>query len=460
MLAILGSANAGAGLAASPLSPLLVRISTDSTTTGGAQHATEVEPDAFAAAGNVVAAFQIGRYFGGGAGAIGFSTSVNAGRTWRAGILPSLTEASTPAGPAVFASDPVVAHDALHGRWLIATLSGFAGQSLLFVSGSADGVAWDPPATAIAYPQNPIVGASLDKEWITCDNGPTSPFLGRCYLAYTDIAHDPDPEHFGSHIAIQSSTDGGRAWSQPVLLTVNGNLGVAAVQPVVRPSGELVIVFFENGFVEAARSSDGGTTFFERERISGLAMHGRPFDPPRLRSFGVPSATVDAAGTVYAAWHDCRFRAGCRTDDIVISRAAGPGQWTSPRRVPLGPLRSATEFALPDLAADPRSRGARARLALSYYAASSADCAEPNCLLDAFLVTSTSAGARWSKPRRLNPRHMRFAWLAQTASGRMVGDYVATVFAGTRVVSVHAQARPPTGGRLDEAAYAFSQMLP
>jgi hypothetical protein len=169
---------------------------------------------------------------------------------------------------------------------------------------------------------------------------------------------------------------------------------------------------------------------------------------------------VDAAGTVYAAWFDCRFRAGCATDDIVISRSSTAGRWTAPRRVPLGPLRSVTDFVVPDLAVDPSSRGSRARLALTYHAVSSADCTEASCLLDVYLVTSKTAGTRWTKPRRLNPTRMRLTWLAQTASGRMVGDYVSTTFAGKRVVSVHTQARAPQGGRFNETTYAFSLSLP
>jgi hypothetical protein len=55
---------------------------------------------------------------------------------------------------------------------------------------------------------------------------------------------------------------------------------------------------------------------------------------------------------------------------------------------------------------------------------------------------------------------MRLVWLAQTVSGRMVGDYTGTVFAGKRVVSVHAQARPPQGGRFNASIYAFSLTLP
>jgi hypothetical protein len=438
-----------AGLAGAKVPPSsLVRISTDTTSTVGAQHATEVEPDAFAVGSKIVATFQVGRFFGGASGAIGFSTSTNAGLTWRPGLLPGLPQAGA-------ASDPVIAYDALHGRWLIATLvPDVAGQSALAVSASADGFAWEAPVTAVSYPRNPSTGTALDKQWLTCDNGKASPFSGHCYLAYTDLAHETDPDHRGTNIAVQSSSDGGRTWSAPFLLTVNANTVSPGVQPVIRPNGELVVVFFEDGAAEAVRSNDGGVTFSERELISSPTFHRRPITPNRLRAFSLPTATVDAAGVVYVAWVDCRFRARCATDDIVWSRSPAPGTWTTVRRVPLGPLRSRPQFVLPDLAV------AGPRLALTYYALSAADCTEATCLLDAYLVTSKTRGVRWAKPRRLNPTRMRLTWLARTVSGRMVGDYMATVFAGARVVSVHVQARPPQGGRFNEAAYAFSMTLP
>jgi hypothetical protein len=449
--AALSLAGVGSAATVQASGPRLVQISNDATATRGAQHATEVEPDAVAAGSTVVASFQVGRNFGGGAAAIGFSTSTDAGLTWQRGLLPALTGASSPPGNAPWASDPVVAYDAVHGRWLIATLSRSGGRSVLFVSGSADGLTWEAPVTAVSYAVNANVGTALDKEWITCDNGSRSPFRGRCYLAYTDFAHQ------GTQVGVQSSVDGGVTWSAPVLFSVDADIVSPAVQPVVRPNGELVIVFFEDGVVRAVRSRDGASTFAARERVAGLTYHRRPYTPNRLRSFALPSATVNAGGTVYVAWLDCRFRRRCATDDIVWSRSAAPGRWTRPRRVPLGPLRSRTDFVLPDLAADP---AARSRLALTYYAMSSADCTEANCLLDVYLVTSRTAGRRWTRPRRLNSRRMRLTWLAQTSSGRMVGDYSGTVFAGRRVVSVHVQARPPQGDRFDQATHAFSLNLP
>ena len=422
--------------AASPPPLRLVRIASDTTATSGAQHATIVEPDAVASGSRIVAAYQVGRFFGGSAGAIGFAASADAGRTWRSGLLPGI-----PPQPGA-ASDPVVAYDALHGRWLLGTLINTPAISALFVSGSGDGLAWDPPTSAVTYPRDPSIGTLLDKQWLACDNGAASPFRGHCYLAYTDLAHDIDPRRRGSNVGVQTSTDGGATWSPPVLFPVDADQVSPAVQPVVRPNGELVIVFFEDGGVRAIRSTDGGATFAPRERVSGLRFTGtRP-----LRGFSLPTATVDRAGRVYAAWPDCRFRRTCSANDIVWSRSSGPGTWTAVRRLTL----PSANLTLPDIAADPASTN---RLALSYYALRSGR-------LDAFLLTSKTAGRTWTKPRRVNPVRMRLSWLADTASGRMVGDYMGTVFSADRVVHVHVQARAPRGGVFNEAVYAASLPRP
>jgi hypothetical protein len=120
----------------------------------------------------------------------------------------------------------------------------------------------------------------------------------------------------------------------------------------------------------------------------------------------------------------------------------------------------AREYTIPDLAVDPATRGSRTRLALSFYTLNFADCTESTCVLDFHVATSRSAGTRWTKPRRINTPRMRLTWIAQTTTGRMVGDYTGTVFSDRRVVAVHVLARAPSGGRFDEALYAYSQALP
>src|SRR5215467_7591545 len=54
-------------------------------------HHTEVEPDTFSNGSTIIAAYQVGRVFDGGACAIGFATSTNNGSTWTTGLLPGIT---------------------------------------------------------------------------------------------------------------------------------------------------------------------------------------------------------------------------------------------------------------------------------------------------------------------------------------------------------------------------------
>src|SRR5205085_9347157 len=97
------------------------RISTDPIAGARGEHQSEVEPSALASGSTVVASFQVGLIPEGGATAIGWSQSTDAGRTWRSGVLPGWTSAGG-GGDASRASDPAVAYDADHATWLVSTL--------------------------------------------------------------------------------------------------------------------------------------------------------------------------------------------------------------------------------------------------------------------------------------------------------------------------------------------------
>ena len=444
---LLGSAgSAGARIDAAGV----VRVSADTLTTPGAQHATQVEPDAAASGSTLVSVFQVGRFFDGGAAAIGFATSGNAGRTWRSGLLPALTTSSTPAGTAARATDPAVAFDSTHDRWLAESLTLSGDSTAVVVNSSADGLSWDPPVTAISLARPQRGGnedTNLDKSWITCDNGAGSQFKGRCYVAYTDFA-----QQGAASIGVQSSSDGGATWSAPTFVHVS--VSVPGVQPVVRPNGQLVLVFLDQpSSIYAVRSDDGGTTFSDPEKIATVQAHQRRLQPALLRVFPLPSVGVDGGGSVYLAWSDCRFRRACRANDIVVSHSTNTG-WTKPRRVPVAGLGPTASHVLPGLGVDPTRRGSRARLALTFYTLRTADCSPAACLLDVRMATSSNAGSSWSAAPRLNTRAMRFGWLPSTGSGRMVGDYVATEFAGSRAVGIFAMALAPRGTRLNLAIHA------
>src|SRR5690348_15426266 len=99
-------------LAASPLS-IATDPFTQATCKGSAatNHHANVEPDSFSNGATIVAAFQVGRIYDGGACAIGFSTSTNNGSTWTSGLLPGLTK-YTGGGSFDRATDAAVAYDA------------------------------------------------------------------------------------------------------------------------------------------------------------------------------------------------------------------------------------------------------------------------------------------------------------------------------------------------------------
>jgi hypothetical protein len=400
--------------------------------TAPAQHSSIAEPDSFAWGETVVAAFQVGRFQDGGAVNTGWATSRDGGRTWRSGVLPALTRAAVPAGPWDRASDPVVAYDAVHGTWLIASLALNPGNTAaVVVSRSPDGLRWGPPVTVVEAPWQPDL--LLDKEWIVCDNGVASPHRGSCYVTYSDFRT--------LRLEFQASRDGGLTWSGQVAAPDNAGRSsivgrwAPAPQPVVQPDGDLVVPYYDENRLAAVRSADGGLTF-----SSSVTVAPTQFRPtPGLRAPPLPSAEVDGAGTVYVAWPDCGQP--CGRNSIVVSSSPDGIVWSPATRLSLGPGR--VDFVLPGLAADPSRPG---RLALVYYASSR------GAYLDVGFVTSRDGGRRWSAPRRLNAQTIRYTWIAQ-AGGTMVGDYFSTSFVRGSAVPVFVLASAP-GARLNQPLFA------
>jgi BNR repeat-like domain len=403
------------------------QVSRDPYRNPESQHETEVEPDSFAIGRTVVAVFQVGRVFDGGARNIGFAVSRNSGRTWKRGFLRGLV-------PRV--SDPTIAYDRRHHTWLAVSLVFGGGGSWLAVNRSSDGLHWGKPVTAIA--KSGTLGQ--DKEWIACDNWPQSPFYGRCYLSYSDVV--------GQQVVTQASADGGRLWAAPT--TAPGFPGqesirgasAPGVQPLVLPSGRVVIAYYDEGKLSVLRSDDGGATWTLQPGIVPADYRWHP----GLRAGPLPSAAIGLDGRAYVAWADCSFRANCAANDIVYTSSPDGIAWSPVTRIPTG----GGDAELPGLDADPSRSG---RLALTYYVLRGS-------ALDVRFVSSSDAGASWSRPQLLNSRHVPIAGIARTSQGSMVGDYISTSFVGGRAVPVFVLATPPRRGELREAAFATSLPVP
>jgi HYDIN/CFA65/VesB-like, Ig-like domain len=428
----------------------LVKLSTDTFTNTTSQHATEVEPDTFANGSQIVSVFQVGRFFDGGASAIGYATSLDGGSTWTNGFLPGITKLQNAANPYDRVSDPAIAYDADHAEWLAASLPILNANVVapnIIVNRSSDGITWSDPVTVTTT-------GDYDKNWIACDNWPASPYYGHCYVEW-----DSPTFALQNRISMSTSTDGGLTWL-PALNTANFATGLGG-QPVVRPDGTVVVPIANANLTSmiAFTSKDGGASWGNSMQIAQITDHTVAGN---LRSDALPSADVDAAGNVYVVWQDCRYRAGCALNavpnDLVLSTSADGVTWTSPARIPIDAVTSTVDHFIPGIAVEPGTSGNTAHLALTYYYYPVANCTTATCELDVGYISSEDGGANWTAPIQL-AGPMNLSSLPSTSQGVMVGDYISTSFVDGLAFGAFAVSNPAAGTVFDQATYTTANGL-
>jgi hypothetical protein len=411
---------------------LFRQLSQDNFTNGTSQHMTEVEPNAAINGPVIVAAYQVARISGGGGADIGYSTSLNGGISWTYGYLPGLTQWEG-GGPNSAASDAAVAYNAKFGKWLICTLP-LGNFDTVAVSRSSDAIHWDAPIYVI---QN----QDADKNWIACDNTPTSPHYGNCYVEWDN----PD---VGDLLYMSTSTDGGVTWGTPKN-TAAQDFGIGG-NPEVQPNGNVVVPFADfNGGMSAFMSTDGGNSWTRAVSIASAPSHA---EAGNIRSAGLPSAAMDGAGTVYLSWPDCSFESNCSANDIVYSSTTDGTHWTAKTRIPLDPIGSGVDHFINGMGIDSRTSGTSAHMGMTYYYYPVSNCGN-NCQLTPGFSLTTDGGQTWTAGRQLAPA-MQLNWLPNTFSGRMVADYVATAYpAGGRAFPIYSEAFAPTGSTYHQAIF-------
>ncbi|MBO2447778.1 exo-alpha-sialidase [Actinomadura barringtoniae] len=419
--------GAGPALANVPLT----QLSSDPFTNTTSQHRTQVEPDTFSFGNTIVSAFQTGRFFDGGSSDICFATSTNGGSSWTNGCLPGVTKFQN-GGAFDRASDPAVTFDSRHNVWMISTLaitdtSGVLGKAVVTSRSTDGGLTWGAPVTTATATGS----ANLDKNWIGCDNSAASAFFGTCYTEFDDNGA-------GNAIKMARSTNGGTSWT--VVSTSATGLGG---QPVVRPNGTVLVPYeSNNGQIRSFRSVDGGVSWRATVLVATIQDHTVAGS---LRTEPLPSAEIDSAGTAYVVWQDCRFRSGCPSNDIVLSKSTSETTWGAVTRV----TSDAGDHFIPGVGVDTTTSGGTARVAVTYYRYPTANCTAATCQLTVGYTSSTNGGTSWSAPTQL-AGPMTLSWLPNTSQGRMVGDYISTSIVGGRAWPVFEVATAPTGSTFSQ----------
>jgi len=157
-------------------------------------------------------------------------------------------------------------------------------------------------------------------------------------------------------------------------------------------------------------------------------------------------------------WQDCRFRRGCKANDLVMTTSTNGTIWSPVVRIPIDGTNSNVDHFIPGLAVDNTTSGSTAKLALAYYFYTNSKCSASNCQLNVGYISSADGGGTWSAPTQL-AGPMSLSWLANTSQGRMVGDYISTSYSGGTAHPVFTLASAPSGSVFNEATFTPSTGL-
>lgn len=234
---------------------------------------------------------------------IGYTYSTNGGNTWApSALLPSpLPEHATQ-------SDPVLTNDD-NGYFYLATTSreqtNTRGETVVYRS-TNNGANWLKYSVAAAS------SSFEDKEWITCDLVPGSPYFNSLYISWTRIGGN-------GGIRFTKSTNGGLNWTSPV--NIGDNSSGQGSNIAVGTNSYIYVVWQASG-IRFDRSTNGGTSFGTDYQLSSITNTGDSYP-----FICVDYSNRSTRGSVYVVWADNRQATGY---DIWFQKSTNSGtNWLS-----------------------------------------------------------------------------------------------------------------------------------
>ncbi|MFI5144784.1 MAG: T9SS type A sorting domain-containing protein, partial [Ignavibacteria bacterium] len=250
---------------------------------------------------------------------VGYSYSTDGGASW----APSaLLDSTILGGNLLRNSDASVTVDSA-GNFYITTiaLNNSNGNTTLAIYKSTDGGVTFPIASTL------YAGSSEDKEMITTDLSPGSPFYNRLYISWSRLS-------LGADIKVIRSTDMGGTWSSPANVSSNGT-GQGS-DPAVGANGEVYVVWVNAntwGTQYFSKSTDGGVTFSTQTVFASGNAGNIPWSQSGPTTFPAVACDISGGprnGNIYVVWGDGRNG----DEDVFLERSTDRGStWSSPVRI-------------------------------------------------------------------------------------------------------------------------------
>jgi hypothetical protein len=253
--------------------------------------------------------------------------SFDAGETWAEAPPLALLPDPDPNKAWSGVSDPVVAWDNAGNCYLVALPfpgpgSPFETLGIAVYTSHDGGSSWSAPN--FIHPNT-----SDDKQWVTSDRNPASPYYGNVYAAWDS----------GSSLAFARTIDHGASWRGVGAQPVGTALAFDSFSPAmaVTSDGGLFIFWIAGSTIKLVKSADGGGSFSHPQVVAtGLttlssslpAPGGFPeFPGGKFRVLTLPTSCSGSGQTVVVAWAD--YRDGISR--IYMRRSADGGiSWLGP----------------------------------------------------------------------------------------------------------------------------------
>jgi hypothetical protein len=293
-----------------------------------------------------------------------------------------------------------------------------------------------------------------DKDAITADANPTSPFHDNVYAAWTKFAKPGGKGFGGDQIFFSRSTDGGASFSNPLPISpgfnnnhVGGRQG-AAVK--VGPDGTVYVVWLDSVHKQAVErlsiSHDGGKTFPMQNitvaTVSDDFVNPAPGSSFRQDARTFPSFSIAPDGTLYVAWSN---RTGDPTNGhavVLVTKSTNDGlTWSTP--VVAGDVSGRSAF-FASVAADPSGKVDVAFLALDDKPTGTAPGAGV-VHYDAYFTQSTNGGVSFSLPLKMSTASSDpDGSSTNSLAAQFLGDYITVVADASHVYAVWTDSRNAT----------------